>query len=136
MKLRRMLALAVVALPVWAQGPYLVKDINPAIVNTDDGNPTELEAMGKALFFRACDDQGCELWKSDGTAAGTALVRDIWPGSGSSRPSELTDVNGTLFFLANDGTHGIELWKSDGTAAGTVMVKDVDPLPATPRPRP
>ena len=37
------------------------------------------------------------------------------------RPS-LTNVNGTLFFVANDGTHGLELWKSDGTASGTVMV--------------
>ena len=43
------------------------------------------------------------------------------------RPSFLTNVNGTLFFEAGDGTHGFELWKSDGTAAGTVMVKDINP---------
>ena len=73
----------------------------------------------------ACTAQ--ELWKSDGTAAGTVLVKDINPGSASSEPSNLTNVNGTLFFTADDGAHGIELWKSDGTAAGTVLVKDINP---------
>ena len=45
----------------------------------------------------------------------------------SSSPADLTDVNGTLFFRADDGTNGSELWKSDGTLAGTVLVKDIDP---------
>src|SRR5262249_53540670 len=57
------------------------------------------------------------------------LVKDINPGSGSSAFSapSLTNVNGTLFFRANDGTNGYELWKSDGTTAGTVLVKDIRP---------
>ena len=46
---------------------------------------------------------------------------------GSVAVDNLTNVNGTLYFDANDGTHGDELWKTDGTAAGTVMVKDIDP---------
>ena len=50
------------------------------------------------------------------------------PGAGGSIGSTpFVNVNGTLFFDANDGTHGDELWKSDGTAAGTVMVKDINP---------
>ena len=33
------------------------------------------------LFFAATTRRnGYELWKSDGTAAGTVLVKDIWPG--------------------------------------------------------
>jgi hypothetical protein len=39
----------------------------------------------------------------------------ILPGSGSSSPHKLTNVSGTLFFIANDGMTGRELWKSDGT---------------------
>ncbi len=70
---------------------------------------------------------GIELWKSDGTAAGTVLVKDIRPGIFNSNPLSLTNVNGTLFFAANDGVTGFELWKSDGTAAGTVMVKELTP---------
>jgi len=57
----------------------------------------------------------------------TAMVRDIYPGAVDSEPYALSDVNGTLFFAADYGSHGIELWKSDGTEEGTVMVKDIRP---------
>ena len=59
--------------------------------------------------------------------AGTVLVKDINPASASSNPANLTNVNGTLYFAANDGSSGIELWQSDGTAAGTVLVMDINP---------
>jgi ELWxxDGT repeat protein len=39
----------------------------------------------------------------------------------------LTNVSGTLFFSADDGTNGYELWKSDGTSTGTTLVKDINP---------
>lgn len=83
-----------------------------------------VEVNGVA-YFRANDGtHGMELWRSDGTAAGTAMVADLFPGFSSSYPRDLTNVSGTLFFSARDGTHGYQLWKSDGTANGTVMVKD------------
>jgi ELWxxDGT repeat protein len=55
------------------------------------------------------------------------MVKDINPGSADGYLSYLTNVNGVLYFTANDGTNGYELWKSDGTAAGTAMVKDIYP---------
>ena len=68
--------------------------------------------MNGVLYFSATDGtNGRELWKSDGTAAGTARVADIDSGAGSSYPSNLTNVNGVLYFRANDGTRGTELWK-------------------------
>ena len=67
--------------------------------------------LGSELFFAAEDDAGgVELWKSDGTAAGTVQVSDIASGSDHAFPQYLTNVNGTLFFSANDGTTGFELW--------------------------
>ena len=60
---------------------------------------------------------GDELWKSDGTDGGTVLVKDIRGGTDSSVPRYLTNVGGTLYFRANDGSSGHELWKSDGTEA-------------------
>ncbi len=63
--------------------------------------------MNGTLYFRANDgSSGSELWKSDGTSAGTVLVRDIQSGANSGSPSYLSNVNGTLYFQATDGTNG------------------------------
>ena len=47
----------------------------------------------------------------------------------SSNPGALTTVDGTLFFVADDGTSELELWKSDGTAASIMRVADIAPGP-------
>lgn len=47
----------------------------------------------------------------------------------SSFPAFLTDVDGILFFSADDGVHGSELWMTDGTPAGTRLVADIFPGP-------
>ena len=77
--------------------------------------PSNLTNVNGALYFTTSDGNGTELWKSDGTAAGTVSV------TGVVGPSNLTNFNGKLFF----GEGGISggLYKSDGTAAGTVEVK-------------
>ena len=67
------------------------------------------------------------MWKSDGTEAGTTELADFSAAFPNSPIYDLTAVNDTLFFEANDVTHGPELWKSDGTVAGTVIVKDINP---------
>jgi trimeric autotransporter adhesin len=69
---------------------------------------------------------GRELWKSDGTDAGTVMVKDIYPGN-SAEPYGFSSVNGILFFAAKTASAGHELWKSDGTDAGTVMVQEFIP---------
>jgi ELWxxDGT repeat protein len=96
------------------------------IFTTINSGTLYLTNINGVLYFTANDGvNGYELWKSDGTAAGTVLVKDIWAGSSSSYALNLASVNGTLYFRANDGVNGYELWKSDGTAAGTVLVKDI-----------
>ena len=66
-----------------------------------------------------------ELWISDGTTAGTKLVKDINPGTKSSGFRYSIFYNGKLYFNANNGTDGDELWESDGTTDGTKLVKDI-----------
>lgn len=85
----------------------------------------DVTVVGDEFYFGA--DQGsnsAQLWRSDGTAAGTVLVKDLFQGSSSSRraPGGLTDVNGRLFFVAHDGANTGGLWTSDGTEAGTFLV--------------
>jgi ELWxxDGT repeat protein len=107
-----------------AEGTVMVKDIRPdAKVSS---SPKFITRSNGMLFFTAIDDTGRELWESDGTEAGTVRVKDIRTGSDADIEN-LIDVNGTLFFTANDGVHGDELWKSNGTEAGTVLVKDMNP---------
>ena len=86
-----------------------------------------LTAVDGTLFFSAYTAEGGrELWKSDGTEAGTTLVKDINAGTGSSNPQDLTAVDDTLLFRALTVESGWELWKSDGTEAGTTLVKDIN----------
>ena len=116
---------------------------------THTPGPLRLTPAGDRVFFTARKvGLGRELWVSDGTPAGTGVVKDIRPGVrgsgwgffsnnvidplGRDGPLFLTPAGGTLFFAANDGTFGGELWKSDGTDDGTVMVKDFIPGDAHP----
>jgi Ca2+-binding RTX toxin-like protein len=55
---------------------------------------------------------------SDGTAQGTHLAHDIYPGPNGSNPSQLTVVNDRLFFTADDAVHGRELWQFAFPTAG------------------
>ncbi|MBK7660165.1 MAG: hypothetical protein IPJ28_13935 [Betaproteobacteria bacterium] len=84
--------------------------------------------MWNTLYFSANDGTtGIELWKSDGTIAGTVLVSDLTAGAGSTAFGEAVAYGGQLLFVATTAASGSELWKSDGTAAGTVLVKDITP---------
>ena len=102
-------------------GTVLVKDINPGISN-GLGDYFEMTAIvhNGILYFRASDGvNGFELWRTDGTAAGTYLVKDINPGPGDSNAGEFASAGNLLFFTVYSGT---QLWRSDGTLAGTYSI--------------
>jgi ELWxxDGT repeat protein len=84
---------------------------------------SEMAVANNFIFF-ASDNvtNGTELWKSDGTAAGTSMVKDINLGTAASNPQSFAVLNNNLYFLAFDGTN-YGLWKSDGTNAGTVLIR-------------
>jgi ELWxxDGT repeat protein len=96
----------------------------------------QFTTLDGALFFVVSEpEHGEELWRTDGTAAGTALVININPGPAPARISGLTAAGGRLYFAADDGEHGIELWTSDGTAAGTRSLSDIAAGPYSSSPR-
>jgi ELWxxDGT repeat protein len=105
-----------------------VKDIAPG---PSGSSPRAIADFNGVAVFAADDGQhGTELWRSDGTEAGTWLLSDLNPGPASSGAywyfAVLSDM---LFFNADDGTHGQELWRTDGTPdgtpGGTLMVRDI-----------
>ena len=119
-------AALLLAAPPSAQ--VLVKDINeaPSTVNPDS-LADEFFTVGSWTYFKAEDDHGVELWKSDGTEAGTSLLMDIWPGGESSEPSDFVEYQGLLYFTAYHPLFGREIWRTDGTVSGTEIALDAVP---------
>lgn len=113
----------------FAPGPLkLERDLNQ-----QGSGPTLVTGavLGGCYYYAATtSDAGTELWRTDGTASGTIMFKDINPGAGSSFPGAFAALGGVLYFTANDGVNGTELWKSDGTSTGTVMVKNINTVSA------
>ncbi|MCA9322291.1 MAG: hypothetical protein KDB53_16235, partial [Planctomycetes bacterium] len=106
-----------------------VADIRPGAGSSNTA--FEFVEFNGLMYFAADDGaNGKELWRSDGTMAGTMMVKDINT-TGSSSPAQFCVAAGKLFFAANDGVNGTELWVSDGTALGTVLLKDLNTTTAT-----
>ena len=107
-----------------AQYPTLLKDIN-TVVNSA---PYGYCKVNNILYFSHDDEvHGYELWRTDGTVAGTYLVKDVNTGFIGSFIRNMVEFNGGVYFAAYTNGHGYELWKSDGTEAGTVLVKEINP---------
>src|SRR5690606_13743945 len=77
----------------------------------------KLDVSGESVAFDgwmyfAADDgvHGRELWKTSGTAEGTFLVKDIWPGEKGSRPSKFMVHENWLYFNADNSQYGMEIW--------------------------
>ena len=130
-----LLLLCFLAAAARAQPAFQVADLNTARPSGIDAELSTLEYLPRqfaaregTVFFPASDGiHGIELWRTDGTEAGTHLLADICPGSCSSLPRSFAVVGESVFFLADDGLHGTKIWKSDGTAAGTLLMKDLIP---------
>ena len=108
-----------------AAGTSLVEDFGPNPVLGPGPGLGQIAVVDGTMFFAAVDQAaGLELWRSDGTGAGTVLLEDVWPGGNGGSPQSLTVLDDTLYFAADAGT-GRDLWRSDGTEAGTVLVADI-----------
>jgi ELWxxDGT repeat protein len=101
--------------------------------------PSYLAVAYDTLFFTATPDDvgtGGEVFRSDGTEAGTYLVKDVAAGRNGSNANYYTPFNGAVYFSAEgppfvseEPGHGtnVELWRTDGTPEGTRLVRDINP---------
>ena len=90
--------------------------------------PRDFIDCAGVTFFSAKDNtHGIELWKTDGTEAGTVMVKDIHPdGNGLSYlGTEFVCFKNRLYFNGYDNEHGGELYVSDGTPNGTYMLREI-----------
>ena len=83
--------------------------------------------QNRLYFPRTDETNGCELWVSDGSETGTALLKNINPGASGSFPSFVGIANEVLYFSALTADEGFELWRTDGTEDGTFLVADLNP---------
>jgi ELWxxDGT repeat protein len=94
------------------------------------GASTGRPAAGDPVLFWADDGHGLALWRSDGTARGTVLVRGFEPDRLGDPAGYPPSLRRSVLFSQRDSLHGDELWKTDGTPKGTVLIRDIRPGPA------
>ena len=112
-------------------GTVLLKDIYPGVYPSGmaagtpyNGYPDNFTSSNGIVYFAASGGIDThEVWKTDGTVAGTSLIKDIYSGIQGYTLNNFITLNGTLYFTVYGGSVGNELWKSDGTAGGTVLIK-------------
>jgi ELWxxDGT repeat protein len=83
----------------------------------EGSSPRGFVPFGDAVYF--VSDVG--FWKTDGTEAGTVLVKS------GIEPAGLVAAGPRMFFAAYSTDAGREPWVSDGTTAGTYRVADIYP---------
>ena len=100
----------------------VLSSLTPGFYGRRDPYQPYLTNVNGTLYLAAhLDESGLELWKSDGTTAGTQRVADLKPGRGGSNPSYLGAANGVLYFSADDGTRGQEPYRYDPRPAPAAL---------------
>ena len=110
-----------------AQGTVLLAELPPEPPNPYPALGRLIDAGGVAYFFKVVSGAStAELWRTDGTAAGTALVAPLSAPAGKAvKPTALGVVSGVFYFRS-----AADLWRTDGTAAGTYPIHDAEVDPA------
>jgi ELWxxDGT repeat protein len=114
-----------------AAGTNVVTDICPGAGSAfPHFPPTPSVALNGSVYFVANDCvHGPQLWRSDGTTAGTAMLTGTAPGPDITVYGDPTAAQGRVWFQAHTMDSGRELWSSDGTPEGTALFADVAPGP-------
>ena len=110
----------------------LVRDIVPG---PDASQPYGFREVDGTVFFTAqTPNEGRELWTTDGTAAGTQLVADVYAGNGSfTNGFDMVALNGALYLIGFTPDTGFELFRA--TANEVSLVRDIIPGATNSNPR-
>jgi ELWxxDGT repeat protein len=112
--------------PAAAPGPgdvvALVRDISPGLNGLRLKQTVATDDLLLFSFYRA---RRHELWRSDGSQAGTFKLLDLDNGYGPYG-DDLLRVGDQVFFAAGDDERGFRLWRTDGTRRGTVPAAAVE----------
>lgn len=111
-------------------GTVLLKNVNTATGGSAESSPQFRHTIGGLTLFSAYDSSYVRsLWVTDGTIAGTVMLKDINAGAPPSGviASNSTVLDSKLLFRATTASDGDELWVTDGTPSGTTIVKDIVP---------
>jgi ELWxxDGT repeat protein len=109
-------------------GTFMVKDIQPGS-NTSGVSMTPLHSvrLGGYVYFMADDGvTGREVWRTDGTEAGTTRVTDLLSGDFAFAYLLPHVVNLRLFVLTQDNG-GYTVWSGDGSGAPFVSLTNAAP---------
>ena len=108
-------------------GITFIGDINPTAAGVAINSTTSptLAMDTYVLFAGNSPADGNELWRTDGTAAGTFPLTNLSPTTSSITPANLTRIGNLAFFSATDGITGNELYVTDGTISGTRLLRDI-----------
>ena len=80
----------------------------------------------KLVFSARNNTNNYELWVTDGTSAGTEILKEIFIGTSfGSNPKDLTLLNGKVYFIAESLDYGNEVWETDGTSINTKLFYDI-----------
>lgn len=115
------------ALVMSADGQFsLLKDVNPGSGSNNGLFLRKLKPGTWIVSWNGGASQGQELWKTDGTTAGTEVIKDLYPGPGwgtgySSDPYGVV-MNNQLYFTGTENGTDFGLYKTNGTTAGTALV--------------
>ena len=110
-------------------GIRLIRDIRPGLQSSIRLGSIPIVNNGNIVFVAFNVSFGFELWRTDGSASGTQLIRDIGSGvrSGTTGLASSQNINGRLYFNANDGG-GNAVWSTDSTTNGTFKIETGSPL--------
>jgi ELWxxDGT repeat protein len=141
-----------------------IRDVNTSVVgtttNTFNSNPFYFKNVAGSLLFGATNNTpgtgtspstgglGYEIYKSDGTSAGTTILADTFVGAADGFAvvnnlnqvfgdqfagttvtlPEYAELNGKFLFPGTDGTTGTQLYAADPVTNTTTLVKQISSL--------